>query len=612
MKKNTIYLDSLNTMKKTTYIIILFLSFAYGCKDKIDEEPLSDAKQLLSFKLEAAFNNALNGKDIEGEVKNDAVYITVPEGMNLSGTVPTFTFEGQSVYVGNTKQVSRETANDFSSTIVYKVVAEDQSTRQYSVHVNRVKLSDKKQLGSFKFESELNPDLGGKGIEGEIADNSILLKIPEGFSLSKLVATFTYEGEKVLVGSLAQVSGETPNNFTGQIAYTVVAEDGSRQQYPVVVERFAPIPHFYIDTEGNSPIDSKENYLNATIRVEANGWGEDYQGAELKDRIRGRGNSTWGLPKKPYRLKLNKKASILGLATEKDWVLLANYLDPTLLLNATAFKIGQLLDLKYTNHSVPVDLTVNGEYMGSYQLTEQVEISESRVNISDKTGVLLELDTNYDEDYKFYSPNFSLPVMVKDPDIESSAQFQKIKSDFIAFENAVAAAEFPNNNWKDFIDVQSLVKYLIVYNFTHNMEINHPKSTYMYKDGDGKYFMGPIWDFDWAYDYEGKNVHFSSYSTPLFRQLSSGDSGYKLFPRFMQDAQVMELYKQTWQDFKANKFNALIEYINDYAYLLTGSKKKDHQKWNRGSAVIQTESNKLKNWLNGRAGYLDNYVKTLK
>ena len=90
--------------------------------------------------------------------------------------------------------------------------------------------------------------------------------------------------------------------------------------------------------------------------------------------MKGRGNSTWGYPKKPYRLKLNKKAEICGLGKAKNYVLLANHLDPTLMLNSVAFKIGRLLELPFTNHAIPVDVVLNGIYKGSYLLTEQIEV----------------------------------------------------------------------------------------------------------------------------------------------------------------------------------------------------------------------------------------------
>ncbi|NLZ72538.1 MAG: hypothetical protein GX905_01775, partial [Bacteroidales bacterium] len=339
-----------------------------------------------------------------------------------------------------------------------------------------------------------------------------------------------------------------------------------------------------------------------------------------KTRIRGRGNSTWGLPKKPFRLKLDEDAAILGLAEEKDWILLANYIDPTLMLNAVAFKIGELLELKYTNHVIPVDVTLNGKYIGNYMFTEQIERSKSRVNIHKKMGVLLELDINYDEDYQFISNNYGLPVMIKDPDLsdydqaESDVLLQKIKDDFHKLESEIASSSFPNNNYKDLIDIESLVKYLIIYNLTQNMEINHPKSTYMYKDEQGKYFMGPIWDFDWGFDYEGTFRHFGSYNKPLFRNLSSASKGYTFFTRFIEDPEIKELYKVTWEKFRTEKMDSLLEYIDFYADKITNSQKKDYQTWKSAPNYpgVTTYSNKvlqLKSWLEGRAYYIDSYVK---
>ena len=130
------------------------------------------------------------------------------------------------------------------------------------------------------------------------------------------------------------------------------------------------------------------------------------------------------------------------------------------------------------------------------------------------------MDLDYDEDFNFIQI-IELPAMVKDPDITSDSQFQKIKNDFHQLEDSVKSIYFPNNEYDKLIDIESLAKYFVVYNLTHNMEINHPKSTYIYKDKNGKYFMGPIWDFDWAFDYEGTYVHFGSSQNPLFKKLPS-------------------------------------------------------------------------------------------
>lgn len=116
----------------------------------------------------------------------------------------------------------------------------------------------------------------------------------------------------------------------------------------------------------------------------------------------------------------------------KNYVLLANHLDPTLMLNSVAFKIGRLLELPFTNHAIPVDVVLNGIYKGSYLLTEQIEVKENRVDLDENNSVMWELDSYWDDEPKFKSTAFNLPVMVKDPDL-TTEQFEYWKKDFNAF-----------------------------------------------------------------------------------------------------------------------------------------------------------------------------------
>ena len=469
-------------------------------------------------------------------------------------------------------------------------------------------------LTSFSFKDE-NNKLLSKAYNAVITDKQIEVTMP---SITKnLIATFVTNASKVTVNGIEQTSNVTINDFSKPVTYTLVSESGKiTETYTLKFNWTSPIPHINIVTEQNADIVSKDDYINADIEITANGWGEDFTG---KTRIRGRGNTTWVLPKKPYRLKLDEDAVILGLAEEKDWVLLANIIDPTLMLNAVAFKIGDLLDLKYTNHAIPVDLTLNGKYVGSYMLTEQVERSSSRVDIHKEKGVLLEIDGNFDEDYQFLSNNYALPIMIKDPDLddfsteEAAELFDNIKSDFHQLEDAIASDQFPNSNYKNYIDIQSLVKFLIVFDLTHNMEINHPKSTYMHKDETGKYFMGPIWDFDWAFGYEGNRIHFQSFNTPLFKLITPNSKGYYFFTRIMEDPEVKALYKEIWQKFSTESMEPLLEYVDFYSAHLTESQAKDYQVWSvvpdfPGTLNYSLKINQLKTWLKGRATYIDNYV----
>ena len=478
--------------------------------------------------------------------------------------------------------------------------------------IEEIKSSDNK-LTVFSFLKEHNESLK-EDIHATITDGKIDVELQT--SEKNLIATFKTVAESISVNGTPQVSGVTVNDFSKAISFKIVAEDGSEKLYSVNITWVPLIAQINVVTDGNVGIDSKDEYIRADITITANGWGEDFS---APTRIRGRGNSTWGMPKKPYRVKLDDDASILGLAEEKDWILLANFIDPTLMLNAVAFKIGQLLDLKYTNNAIPVDLTINGNYAGSYMLTEQIERSKSRVDIHKTKGVLLELDTNFDEDVQFISNNYNLPVMVKEPDpddIEESERnelFNKIMGDFHQLEDEIASDQFPNTNYKEYIDIESVVKYLIIFNLTHNMEINHPKSVYMYKDEVGKYFMGPIWDFDWCFDYEGKFVHFGSYDSPLFGRLASNSTGYDFFTRFLEDPEVKGLYKEMWNNFSNEKMSVLLDYVEFYSSQLKDSQAADYAVWKDtpgypGVVNYEDKINQLTNWLQGRASYIDNYV----
>ncbi|MGV8877572.1 MAG: CotH kinase family protein [Sphingobacteriaceae bacterium] len=475
--------------------------------------------------------------------------------------------------------------------------------------------SSLKEISDFKIELSLNKSTLKETLVGVITQDSITLTIADNIDRSHLIASFATNGAAVFIGNTEQKSGVTVNDFTKKISYTVKAADGSERSYAlsvklkiIVPEQKQGVPHLYIQTENSAPINSKDDYVKATLKVEGLGFYPDYTGTT---KIKGRGNSTWNLPKKPYRLKLDAAATLLGLPAEKDWILLANYLDPTLMLNAVAMKTGQLLNMPYTNNIIPVDVTINGVYMGNYTFTEQKEVAPNRVDL-EEGSVWLEMDAYFDEPYKFRSANYNLPMMVQYPDLAAAADAEtvlgQIQTDFDEMESAVASPSFPNNNYLDFVDAPAMVNYLMVYTLCQNEEINHPKSTYLYKHKGGKYMMGEIWDFDWAFDFEDDNVYFNDYNKSLFWTGGKTKDGTRFFSRFMQDPVLQKLYKQQWIAFKANKLPALLKYLDDYAVLIAASQKKDYAVWNTGNGDFKGEVLKLRTWLQNRAMYMDNYV----
>lgn len=374
---------------------------------------------------------------------------------------------------------------------------------------------------------------------------------------------------------------------------------------PDVPKDKAFLPRLDIATTGNAPINSTDVYVPATISIDGLDAFSDYKGSA---QIRGRGNSTWNLPKKPYKFKLDEKAGLMGMASEKDWILLANYLDGTHLLNAVAMKTGQLMNLPFTNHIEPVEVYLNGQYQGLYMLTEQIEVKKNRVNIGDD-GILLQLEQYFDEDWKFRSTAYRLPVMVMHPELTDYAELEPIITQFEQMEALVARPDFPNNTILELLDAESVANYFLVNMLCDNRELNHPKSTFLYKTKTGKWTMGPIWDFDWAFAYEKTLRHFSTFDQSML--WSPPSTGTRFFTQLMTIPTVKIAMKQKWAAFKAQKLPELLTYVDQYALLIEDARARDYQKWKRGNVDFKNDVATLKLWLKNRSVYMDEFLSRL-
>ena len=580
-------------------LVTIFLLFS-ACKD--EEPSISSTKELLNFSILKSDNQGKVANDVEASIQGSVITLPLDKYDDLKSLIAVFEYNGKSITIDGVEQESGVTSNDYSQPLVFTVEAEDGSKQQYTVEIA---LKDTGVLSAFRFLKKNNAFLTAD-VSSSIGEESIIPLVT--FSQSELIPTFTTNAVKVLVDEVEQKSGMTKNDFSSPVVYQFIMRNGETFQYTVKAEfLLSAIPELTITTTDPSIVEipSKDYYLEGTLAVNGRGGYEDYTG---KTEVKGRGNSTWGYPKKPYRLKLNKKAEICGLGKAKNYVLLANHLDPTLMLNSVAFKIGRLLELPFTNHARPVDVVLNGIYKGSYLLTEQIEVKENRVDLDENNSVMWELDSYWDDEPKFKSTAFNLPVMVKDPDL-TTEQFEYWKKDFNAFTTQFAKEPLEGNSYVDMIDIESVAKFLITFNLVHNMEINHPKSVFLHKEGNGKYVMGPIWDFDWAYDYEGTSNHFGRYNTPLFSSSMNG-VGTAFFQRFLQDSRVKAIYKRTWQDFKNNKLDALLQYVDDYAVMLKPSVERNSELW-ENTRSFDTKVKELKTWLKNRADYIDSEVSKL-
>ncbi len=386
----------------------------------------------------------------------------------------------------------------------------------------------------------------------------------------------------------------TDNNNTTTFDYSKISKSKFAKNVPLLT----------ITTDTYvSELPDKTTYYTATFKLE--GYGE-YEDVDTIVSIKGRGNSTWNkYPKKPYRLKFEKKKSLCGLHKAKNYVLLANYIDPTEIQNALAMKVAHLLENPYSNDMIPVNVVLNGVYRGSYMLSQKIGFNAGSIDDYDETqSILWELDTNYDEDYKFRSSSFRLPVMVKDPDMADyggTTYMNEWKADFNEMETKV----YNSTSFADKIDMQSVVNYMIINNICGNFELNWPKSVYMYKTKakDDIYHLGPVWDFDWCFGYS-EGALARSKATTKITDTSSYESGKPFFTKLCKEQTFMALYKKTWEDFYENKLPELWEFFDEYAELVEPAVYRNNEKYSQKEsrdAAIE----RLRTWLQDRIEYIN-------
>ena len=374
-----------------------------------------------------------------------------------------------------------------------------------------------------------------------------------------------------------------------------------------------------IQVENNAPIVSKEStdYLNCSVTVDGKGILDDYQGTA---RIRGRGNSSWfWYDKKPYRIKLDESSGILGMKKNRDWVLLSNYRDPTDLMNTFGFEVADWLGLPFTNHTRYVEVTLNGDYIGLYQLTEQVEQGGNRVDIDDINGVLICLDLDDgpslspDESDNFWSSVFDMPVCVKYPEDPTIDQIYSIRSDFGKLEQAINLYDY--DSVAALLDIPSFIDYLIVQELVYNVEIDAPRSVFMFKDVGGKYFMGPVWDFDAGFDFDWSTMYtghnyFNAQELVLGTDPVNHTRGYRIpgfFTQMFRNNQFVQEYKARWNEVKDSIFEHAWSEMEEYILNIQGALQRDFDRWPIDKNYT-TETNRMKNWLSDRVTYLTTVI----
>ena len=433
-------------------------------------------------------------------------------------------------------------------------------------------------------------------------------------NIKNLIARFETPA-RLFIGEKELISGVTTSSLIGEQTLVVKTDEGVTAEYDLIAKgpMFTGLPVIRIDVDGGAEVVEKKLKLPSEFELtdpDENSF--DVEATRMT--IRGRGNTTWHMPKKPYRIDFPVKTSLFGLPKAKKWILLANYQDPTLLMNDVAFQLGRIFGLEFNQSSIHVELFLNGIYRGNYQLTEQKEVGEGRVDIDTDGGFLVELDEYFDEDYKFRSNRLNLPVMVAEPELNNESEMEYIREAMQGLEDALFEADFPNSSFEEHTDVQSLINFMLINELVRNQELEHPKSTYCYKEADTKIKWGPLWDFDWAFGYNEYNAYFIKKNAIFYQGNSDPRPGARFFTRFMEVPSFRTKYKERWKEIKP-QVDGITDYIETMAAKLDKSQAENFKLQN-ATPVTKNRSyqeliRQMKKWMDERIAFIDSEIETI-
>ena len=385
------------------------------------------------------------------------------------------------------------------------------------------------------------------------------------------------------------------------------------------------LPTVVIHTANNQEPYDKEHEIDCYISIISN------NGTTLvadTATIRERGNASRTFPKKPYRIKFAHKQQVLGSpAKAKKWTLINNYGDKTLMRNQLAFELSRRFGMPYTPFCQYVDVVLNGDYKGTYQLCDQIEVRKNRVDITEMTpqdnsgealtgGYLFEVDA-YAEDEPnkngvFYS-TYGTPFSIKSPDEDSITTQQKnyIRSQYNQMET--------DNGWKQKLDLKTFLRHFLVGEVSGNTDTYW--SVYMYKHrSNDTIYVGPCWDFDLAFDNDTRTYPVNNRTDYIYR--SGGSSvGYmrSLVDKIVvYDADAKQQLKDLWAQIRQSGFTeeSMLDYINEQAQMLEQSQRLNFTRWKimyqyvhqnpRIHGSYEAEVNNVRNYMSNRIAWMDN------
>lgn len=395
------------------------------------------------------------------------------------------------------------------------------------------------------------------------------------------------------------------------------------------------LPTVIINTvNAEEPYDKEHDIVSNIIIISENGTNV----LEAPGESRLRGNNSMTHPKKPYRIKFDKKQRPLDApAKAKKWTLINNYGDKTLMRNMIAFEVARQVGMEYVSYIRPVDVILNGEYKGCYQLCDQIEVGDGRVPVTEMEetdisgdeltgGYLIEVDAYASSEISWFQSSRGIPVTIKSPDDDkiTSEQTNYIKSYFNKLENAAYSVKYdsPTTGYRTLLDINSFLQHFIVGEVSGNTDTYW--STYMYKKrNDPKFYVGPVWDFDLAFENDNRTYPINNKTCYIYQWVNSSSAGTMevLVERIVvNDTRTAGDLLEMWSTTRSNGLSgeSLCDFVDKWAEEMDASQRLNFMRWDilntkvhqnpQASGSYEGEVAWVKNYIRERIAWMDNKI----
>lgn len=390
----------------------------------------------------------------------------------------------------------------------------------------------------------------------------------------------------------------------------IVDSDGATVSYPVATRRQTfDIPTLFLTTDMEAEIASKYEYVSGNFTLD---------GATYEISIRGRGNTSWRyFTQKSYLLKFDDRVSFFGMVPSEKWVLVSTFRDPSLIRNCVAMDIAACMDhLEYTPKQIPVDVYLNGEYLGIYTFSEKIDVDLQKINMfsgedyqppadSEDMDIAFFLECGgdlmrphvYSQEYFMtaHSPKmfFQYPVL----DEPYTDEFYYVYN----YMNDLDRALVRGTGYEEYIDVDSWVDWFIVMELTNNTDSAFWRSSFLYRRPGEKVMLGPVWDFDMAFgnfDYDNKSYAYWATAEQVYDLAQNHYMSY-----LYQSDDFMLAVQERWDEVKEDLLATAMDSIDRNSEMVAASRVYNNHV--RGVSSSEYQVNALRNFIQKRYDWID-------